>query len=500
MPRRLFPLFLLLLASCAAGPGTGEGTTIDTAAPELEESQSGLAGVLQFTHGETEARAFIRRYASLSVGLVNYFDPSRCELIARDFSAETVVFRLDGTGDYGPLLEAAADRAIEMVDEFRWPEVEAGNEHFENVALVKVESIGIPAGARAGDMIPARMTVMGNASDIRGGYVYNTPLKNRRGRTVAILMQGYLPFAAEKAVTPEQREDSKLMERREGTATPTFILRAGVKLAANIASDELTADKIVLPLMREIAPGTGKFKRTLSADLVPQVLPQIEQKMAAMGIACRAEHEGNNIVVTPLGVREINLRQVFEKLQTLRVTIAPRSNVLVIFDDAIVRVAVYGPPQHRLLLRDVALTVDPFTRGKPNVAPMQSRFKVSCRVLQRAEPGRSGRYGVPSEEERAAGKSPDGHLGRVRLSWSRWNKDGRMIAEGTDELASTDISDVLRFLWTRRMKPPEVLGFVIEAKDAAALACELGFNWRKVDVDKMRREMESDTEEESRNQ
>jgi hypothetical protein len=181
-----------------------------------------------------------------------------------------------------------------------------------------------------------------------------------------------------------------------------------------------------------------------------------------------------------------------ERLQTLRVTIEPRNKVVIIFDDQIVRIAIYGPAEHRMMIRDVALTIDPFTRNKPGVVPRQSAFRVSCRVLRRAEPGTSRRYGVPTAEDRAAGRKPDGDLGTVRLSWSRWNAKNEKLAEGTDDLASTDICDVLRFLWTRQIKPPEALGFVLEADSAFALACELGLNWRKIDVDKMREEQEAD--------
>lgn len=487
MPQRLALFLLVILIAACTGPGTGPDGGHDPGGHEPDEGDAGLSGVTRFSHTEKEARQFVRRFESLSVGLVNYIDPTRTELISREFSAESVIFRLDSTGDTGPLWTAANDRAAEMTDDYGWPAAELINEYAPDghMALVKLESIGIPAGARTGDLIPVRITLAGNATDIRGGYVYKTPLRNRQGRTIAMLKQGYLPMAPEKAVTAEQKQEAALLERRDSGGKAAFIYRAGVQLVANVGAGELTADKIVMPLSREIEPGKGEFKRTLSAELVPQVLPQIEKAMKDLGTPCQAVYDANNIVVTPLGVRELTLRQVFERIQSLRVTITPRSNVVIIFDDAVMRIALYGPAQHRMLIRDFALTVDPFTRNKPGVKPQPLHFRVSCQIVSRAEPGKSGRYGIPNAEEAKAGLTPDGNLGQVRLSWSRWNRDGDRAAEGTDTLNSTDLSDVLRFLWTRGMNPAEALGFVLEANDALALACELGFNWRKLDINRL---------------
>ncbi|MBK9974149.1 MAG: hypothetical protein IPP14_05190 [Planctomycetes bacterium] len=497
--RHVALLLLLLLAACATTPA-GNGTSDQPGQPgkeEIGEEEAGLAGLRKFKHTEQEARQFIRRYDGLSVGLVNYIDPGRTELISREFTGETVVFRLDNCGDTGPLWEAAASRAGEMVTEYGWPLVEAGNEyaHETHIALVKLESMGIPAGSRAGDLIPVRAIMVGNASDIRGGYIYNTPLKNKLGKTVAILKQGYLPLPPEKAVSEEQKRESRLAERREGAGRVSFVLRAAAVLAANIRDDELTADQIIMPLTREVSPGSREFFRTMSAELVAQVIPQIEDLMAKSKpepLPCRAHQQGDNLVITPLGVRETSLRMIFERLQTLRVKIEPRSNVIVVFDEAIVRVAIYGLPRYRFMIRDVAMTTDPFTRNKENVKPQLLRFRVNCRVLRRADPGTSRQYGVPTAQDLQRGVKPDGDKGRVRLAWSRWTEKGDMEKDGVDELETTDISEVLRFLWTKQMKPAEVLAFVLEAHDSLAISCELGFNWRKVDVDAMRREMEDD--------
>ncbi len=73
----------------------------------------------------------------------------------------------------------------------------------------------------------------------------------------------------------------------------------------------------------------------------------------------------------------------------------------------------------------------------------------------------------------------------MRLSWSTWDKKGNMQDDGVDELDSSDFTDILRFLWTRGMGPREVLAFVVEAEQSFGLAAELGFNYRKVDLDKL---------------
>ncbi len=497
MSRRLVCLAFLLVAACATTAAGPDDTARRAAlAPDHPEDEAGTpVDLTRLSHSPQEARRFIVRREALKVGLVNYIDPTRTELVSRQFTGETVVFKLDNTGDTGPLWDAAADRAAEMVSEYGWPEAQLKWEPVPEgrVALVRVESIGIPAGARAGDDVPVRVVLLGNASEIRGGYVYPTPLRNKLGRTVAYLREGYLPIHPKDAVTDEQREDAKLMEKRDGVGRVTFLLRKGVRLAGNVRADDLTADQIIMPLTREIEPGSGKFRRTLSAELVPQVITQIEHLMAEAKLPCKATTEGDNLIVTPLGVREATLRQVFERIQSLSVTITPQNQVIVVFDEEVVRVVIYGPVKHRLLIRDVAMTVDPFTRNSTMSSPQPLRFRVHCRVLKRADPGSSRRYGIPNAEEAAAGRRPDGDLGRVRLSWSRWDEKGRMVADGTDEIGTTDLGDILRVLWTRGMGPAEALAFVLEAKESLALSCELGFNWRKVDVDALRREMEADT-------
>lgn len=487
---------LLLLAACATTPPADPNGNKPIQPDSADEGEPAIVDLNNLKHTPEEARAFIVRREALKVGLINYIDPTRAELVSREFTGETVIFRLDNTGDTGPLWDAAADRAAEMVAEYGWPEAEAKWEPVPeaHVALVKIESIGIPAGARGGDDIPVRITLSGNASDIRGGFVYTSPLRNKLGRTVAYLREGYLPMHPAKAVTDEQKEDSKLLEKRDGAGRVTFLLRRGVKLSNLVQQDDLTADQIILPLTRETFPGSGRFKRTLSAELVPQVIPQIEKQMAELKpvpLPVKVIEQGDTLVVTPLGVREATLRQVFERLQSLSVTIAPQNNVIVIFDEQIVRVAVYGPVRYRLLLRDVAMTVDPFSRNSGG-RPQPLKFRVNCRLVRRAEPGTSRRYGIHTAETLRQGKPPDGNLGQVRLAWSRWDDKNNMVAEGIDLLDSTDVGDILRLLWTRGMRPAEALAFVLEAHDSLSLSCELGFNWRKVDVKAMEAEMNSD--------
>jgi hypothetical protein len=81
--------------------------------------------------------------------------------------------------------------------------------------------------------------------------------------------------------------------------------------------------------------------------------------------------------------------------------------------------------------------------------------------------------------------TPDGHQGRVRLAWSRWDSRGRMLEEGTEELDTTDISEILRHLWTRGMGPRGVLAFVHEAIEMFAISAERGFNYLTVDLDEL---------------
>ena len=57
-----------------------------------------------------------------------------------------------------------------------------------------------------------------------------------------------------------------------------------------------------------------------------------------------------------------------------------------------------------------------------------------------------------------------------------------MLKSGSDELDTSDFTDILRYLWTKGMGPREVLGFVYEAESSFAISAELGFNYRKVDL------------------
>lgn len=494
------PILLLLLVACASSPGTGG----DNGA-ELDETDSGAIDRERLTHSEREAHAFIRRYPSFRVGLINYFDPAEAELISRSFSAETVVFRLDATGDSGILYDATLDRAAEMTDEYAWPEAEILNETARetHVALVELESIGIPARARKGDYIPVRVRPKGNATDIRAGYVYATPLRNKLGNTVAILERGYLPLNAdayfnsqgeriepvlgpgESRLTEEQIEDSKNLELIDSAGGISYILRKGVRLVVDVGDDDLTTDRIILPLTREVEErGFVRRVRTLSAELVPDAIESIKREMAAEGVNVDVEARGNDLIVTPIGVRELSVRQIYELLKGIRIELHPRNNIVVVFDEQRFRVAMYGPQRHRFLIGTVTLTTDPFTRDDPTREPYQLPFRVSCRLLERADPGTSGQYGIPTAEQEERGFTPDGHKGRVRLSWSTWN-DGGIKDEGVDELDTTDLSEILRHLWTRGMGPREVLAFVYEADQSLAISAELGFNYRKVDLDRL---------------
>src|SRR5690606_31049844 len=128
------------------------------------------------THSPEEAERFIRRFEGLRVGLVNYFHPGKVELISREFTAETVVFRLNSTGDTGAFHEAAVDLAVTMADTL-WERTSVANEVIKEsrLATITIRSIGIPSNAKTGDEIPVRIEVKGNAPDIHGGYVYMTP-------------------------------------------------------------------------------------------------------------------------------------------------------------------------------------------------------------------------------------------------------------------------------------------------------------------------------------
>jgi hypothetical protein len=496
MNARLFGLTsLLLLAACSNPPTNSNKSNSEPGEDSGVNSSDG-------PHDNTGAQAFIRRYPSLAVGLVNYFEPARAELISREFSAETIVFQLDATGDTGLLFDATLDRAAELTVSNGWPESEILNEAAQegHLALISVESLGVPAGARTGDYIPVRIRMLGNAYDIRAGFLYPTPLRNKSGRTVAILERGYLPLNAdayfdekgerianpelregEEPLTEEQIQEALKLERRDSAGGASFILREGCKLVADVSDDELVADHIILPLLRQVEEA-GKVRdvRTMSAELVPDAVASIRAEMKELGIEVKVEAEGDNLVVTPIGVRELTLLQIFEKLQGIRVELAPRNNVIVVFDEDRFRVAVYGPIKHRFLHDTVTLTTDPFTRGTGK--PYQLPFRVSCRVLEPAKPGKSGKFGLPDV---TGGSKPDGTTGRVRLTWSTW-VDGDIDQEGVDELNTCDFTDILRFLWTKGMGPREVLAFVVEAEQSLALSAELGFNYRKVDLEALK--------------
>lgn len=498
--RTFLPVLVLALAACTTTPpANNSGESPDNGA-NVSRDPTKIKGTSE------EAEKFIRRYPALQVGFINYFDPARTELISREFSAETVVFQLGETGDTGGILDATAERAVELMEKNGWNEAEISNEaaYEGHLALIQVESIGIPAGARTGDYIPVRIRLLGNAHDIRGGFIYTTPLRNNLGRTVAILERGYLPFNADKyfdengniiepelgpdeyPLTREQIEDSKNLVRQDNPGGITFTLRKGVKLVADVSDDELVADRIILPLTREVEEGGFvKEVRTMSPELVPDAIDSIKKGMEEQGLPVKVRAQDKQLVVTPIGVRDETLRQVYEILKGIRVELKPRNNVIVIFDEQNHRVAVYGPLKHRFLIDTVTLNSDPFTRGSRN--PYILPFRVSCRVLERADPGRSGKYGVPDADDVRRGVTPDGNKGRVRVSWTTYDSDGDLDKEGSTELDTTDFTDILRFLWTKGMRPYEVLAFILEAKQTFALSAELGLNYMKVDLDKLAR-------------
>ncbi len=480
---RLVPI-LLFLAACSTPPANtgGDSATDGGAGAEGDAPRNAL----NLKHTPEEARQFIRRLEGYRVGLINYYNPAKVELINREFTAETVVFRLNSTGDTGALHEAAAELATDLAIKL-WEHTSASNETIKesHLATVRIQSVGIPAGAKAGDTIPVKIELKGNASDIHGGYIYTTPLRNKLGRTVALLREGYLPFNLAdlhpEEITDEMRADAKNLEKRQGATGPWFLLRKGVELAADVQTDDLSSDQIILPLEREYRG--GNTTRSITAELIPDVMRDITQQMRELGSPVKVEHEVGKLIITPLGVRELSLRQVYEQIESLRVEIRPRSNLVIVFDDDLFRVAIYGPLEQRFLIDSVALTTDPFTRGRKGGA-YQLPFRVSCRLLERAEPGTSRKYGVPDANDTARGITPDGHKGRVRLAWSRW-KDGRQVDEGTEELPTSDFSEVLQHLWVRGMGPREVLGFVEEAKSNFAINADLGYNYHNVDLDKL---------------
>ena len=481
------------------------GTTPANNAEQPETGDTVPRNPSKLTHSEEEAARFIRRYEALQVGFVNYFDPANTELISREFSAETIVFQLGETGDTGLILNATAERAVELMEDNGWNEAEISSEaaYEGHLALIQVESIGIPAGASTGDYIPVRIRLKGNAHDIRGGFVYTTPLRNNLGRTVAILERSYLPFNADKyfdeegniiepelgedehPLTREQIEDARNLVRHDNPGGITFTLRKGVKLVADVSDDELVADRIILPMTREVEEG-GFIRevRTLSPELIPDAIASIKAGMAEEGLTVKVVARDKHMIVTPIGVRDESLRQVYERLKGIRIELKPRNNVIVVFDEQHHRVAAYGPLKHRFMLSTVTLNTDPFTRDSkdPYILP----FRVSCRVLERADPGSSGKYGVPDSDDVRRGVTPDGHKGRVRLSWTTYD-DGDLDEEGSLELDSTDFTDILRVLWTKGMKPYEVLAFILEAKQTFAISAELGLNYMKVDLDTLAR-------------
>ena len=162
--------------------------------------------------------------------------------------------------------------------------------------------------------------------------------------------------------------------------------------------------------------------------------------------------------------------------------------MVIVFDDQTQRVAIYGPLKRRFLIDNVTLVVDPIVRRDFNnqiLPALPLRFRVSCRVLRRASPGRSGKFGIAHTEDIEAGIKPDGDKGQVNLAWSIHDEDGDLVKERTEKFDSADISDILRYLWTRGMGPHEVMGFCVQAKDQGALAVTLGYNHRRMDVSRI---------------
>ena len=494
----------LLLAACASTPTSNGGSPDDVGFT--------LNGVV---HSRATAERFIIRKLAYEAGLVNYVDPRRAKLVTRELTGESVVFRLDNTGDRSEFHQATIERASELALALAWPDVMIDQEQDRegHLAYVRVESIGMPADVGRGTTLPVRIVCIGDATDIRGGYLYRTPVKNKLGRTIAVWEGGYLPAAGElpgqrdgkpvknplidsrtgkQAIDPDTQEPQweEALERRQSLGRATYILREGFKISTTVPSDELSAESIELPMDRIIDESENSYAYPVSADLVPELIRGIEEAMKAKGVACRVEAEGiKKLIVTPLGVREKSLQQVFDDLQTIKLEFVPRNHVIIVFDEELQRVVLYGPLSRRFLIDDVQLGTDPFTvgtfdpqTGKPR-KPEELPFKVSCRVIQRAKPGKSGQYGVADEEGRAAHVKPDGDKGKVHLSWTLRDKDGSLINEGEEDLDSADIADILRHLWMRGMGPREVLGFCVVAKDKPALLAELGFNPRRVRID-----------------
>lgn len=488
----------LLLCACASGPATGDGS---------DDGETVLRDGIR--HNRAEAEKFIVRNRDFRAGLIDYVDPRRATLTSRTLSAESVVFRLDQTGDTRLFHKAAVERASELAVSYGWPEamLEQEQDREGYLAYVRIESVGMPTGATRGSTLPVRVVCLGDAKDIRGGYLYPTPLKNSLGRTIAFFEGGYLPAAHElpgeregkpvknpfidprtgkQAIDPETKLPmwEEALERRQSLGRVSYVLREGFRIAATVPDEELSAETIELPMDRIIDLERGKYFLPVSADMIPELIRGVEAEMAERGISCKATTIGTrSLIVTPLGVREKSLREVFEELQLISITFSPRNAVVVVFDEERKRVVFYGPVERRFLFDDVTLGTDPFTidavdpvTRKPR-KPQELQFRVTCRLLRRASPGKSGQYGIPSQADVDAGRKPDGDRGAVFVSWRL--KSSEHSREGEAELPSSDITDVLRYLFAQGMGPREVLGFCVVAKDKPALLAELGFNPRR---------------------
>lgn len=496
--KRLLPL-VLLLAACTSAPTQNGGTT--DVLPDTV-MRDGIA------HNSAEAEKFIVRNRDFSAGLIDYVDPRRATLTSRSLSAESVVFRLDQTGDTNEFHKAAIERAAELAVNYAWPAamIEQEQDREGHLAYVRIESVGMPTGATRGTMLPVRIVCLGDAADIRGGYLYPTPLKNSLGRTIAFFEGGYLPAPHElpgeregkpiknplidargkQVVDPETKQPmwEEALERRQSLGRVSYILREGFRIAATVPDEELSSESIELPMDRIIDAERGKYFLPVSADMIPELIRGVESAMAERGIKVRAATVGTrSLVVTPLGVREKTLKEIFDELQLISITFKPRNSVIIVFDDERQRVVLYGPVERRFLFDDVTLGTDPFTvdavdavTRKPR-PPQQLPFRVTCRLVRRASPGKSGKYGIPTQAEVDAGIVPDGDKGAVRLSWTLQTQE--LDREGEIELPSSDISDILRYLFAQGMGPREVVGFCVVAKDKPALLAELGFNPRR---------------------
>lgn len=496
--KKLLPL-VLLLAACASTPSNNGGTD----SSDETVMRDGIA------HNRATAEQFIVRTRDFRAGLIDYVDPRRATLTTRSLTAESVVFRLDNTGDTRDFHKAAIDRASELAVANDWPPamLEQEEDREGHLAYVKIETVGMPTGATQGSTLPVRIVCLGDASDIRGGYLYPTPLLNSLGRTIAFFLGGYLPAAHElpgerdgkpvknplidartgkQAIDPETKQPlwEEAFERRQSLGRVSYILREGFKVASTVPDEELSAETIELPMDRIIDAERGKYFLPVSADMIPELVRGVETEMAERGIPCKVSAVGTRtLTVMPLGVREKTLNEVFEDLQAISITFTPRNNVIIVFDDDRQRVVLYGPVERRFLFDDVTLGTDPFSidsvdpvTRKPRPA-QQLPFKVTCRLLRRANPGKSGKYGIPTQADVDAGVKPDGDKGAVHLNWTLETKE--LSREGEIDLESSDIADILRYLWAQGMAPREVVGFCVVAKDKPSVLAELGFNPRR---------------------